>query len=87
MTLNVLHARDLELQTRIACDDDRIRSAIARYNRADPENPQEDALSAGMCHLFSAIMPVCSSSPFNGFRHPACINMLRMAAGVCLTSA
>lgn len=31
VTLNVVHARDLELQTRIACDDDRLVQAMSRH--------------------------------------------------------
>ena len=50
VALNVLHARDLDLQSRIACDDDRILQAVSRRNPASAA-----ASPAGAVHLLAGI--------------------------------
>lgn len=49
VTLNVVHARDLELQTRIACDDERLGQAIVRYDRSTGDGLQRDVQAQGSC--------------------------------------
>lgn len=62
VTLNVVHARDLKLQTRIACDDDRIMHAISRHDRAlvvDENHPEHYQAERGM---FQALFVSSSES-------------------------